>query len=240
MLLIGAKIQEYRKNAGLSQEEFAAKIGVTRQAVSKWELDKAYPDLDKLVGICDVFGIGVTEFIYGKVVSESEETVGGEALEMSMMSAKKARGKGAFMRLCVMFVLLGALFLFCAVTLITTLFHYPWKKEDGLIERARVERVYQQYTKADISFYDDVSRKVLKTVWIDVNGIREGDFIACYTDGEQQGIYYEYRTRTPVVLAVVTGGFFLLFLLCLIELFRLSKENGWYILSGETKEKERT
>lgn len=51
MLLIGAKIQEYRKNAGFSQEEFAAKIGVTRQAVSKWELDKAYPDLDKLVGM---------------------------------------------------------------------------------------------------------------------------------------------------------------------------------------------
>lgn len=37
MLLIGARIQEYRKKAGLSQEEFAEKVGVSRQAVSKWE-----------------------------------------------------------------------------------------------------------------------------------------------------------------------------------------------------------
>lgn len=37
MLLIGTRIQEYRKMAGLNQEEFAEKIGVSRQAVSKWE-----------------------------------------------------------------------------------------------------------------------------------------------------------------------------------------------------------
>ena len=43
MLLIGARIQEYRKKAGLSQEEFAEKIGVSRQAVSKWE-NSSYPD----------------------------------------------------------------------------------------------------------------------------------------------------------------------------------------------------
>lgn len=49
MLYIGSRIQEYRKKAELSQEEFADKIGVSRQAVSKWERDKAYPDLDRLV-----------------------------------------------------------------------------------------------------------------------------------------------------------------------------------------------
>lgn len=37
MLLIGSRIQEYRKKAGLNQEEFAEKMGVSRQAVSKWE-----------------------------------------------------------------------------------------------------------------------------------------------------------------------------------------------------------
>lgn len=237
MLLIGAKIQEYRKNAGFSQEEFAAKIGVTRQAVSKWELDKAYPDLDKLVDICDILQVSITELIYGKMISASEDNTDGEALEMDMMSAGKARGKGAFLRLCGMFVLLGGLFLFCAVMLATTLVHYPWKKDDGLIERARVERVYQQYTKADLCFYDDVSRKILKTVWIDVGGIREGDFIECYTDEKQQGIYYEYHTRTPIVLAVFTAGFLILFLLCLAELCRLANENQWHILVDEKKEK---
>ena len=52
MVQIGSRILEYRKKMNMSQEEFANKIGVSRQAESKWELDKAYPDLDKLVDIC--------------------------------------------------------------------------------------------------------------------------------------------------------------------------------------------
>ena len=66
MLLIGSRIQEYRKKAGLNQEEFAEKMGVSRQAVSKWERDKAYPDLDRLVCICEILDVQVGELIYGK------------------------------------------------------------------------------------------------------------------------------------------------------------------------------
>lgn len=66
MLLIGSRIQEYRKKAGLNQEEFAEKMGVSRQAVSKWERDKAYPDLDRFVCICEILDVQVGELIYGK------------------------------------------------------------------------------------------------------------------------------------------------------------------------------
>ncbi|MCM1056806.1 MAG: helix-turn-helix domain-containing protein [Firmicutes bacterium] len=224
MLLIGAKIQEYRKNAGLSQEEFAARIGVTRQAVSKWELDKAYPDLDKLVDICDIFQISITELLYGKTVSAAEEAEAAgeadsrEALEMRVLSAEKARKGGARLRLFVMLTALGALFLFCGVLLVTTLFHYSWKQDPGQLKQARVERVYQQYTKADICFYDDVSRRVMQTVWIDTDGIREGDYIEGYTDKGQRRLYYEYHGRTLIALAAVTGVLLILVLLCAAEL----------------------
>lgn len=237
MLLIGAKIQEYRKKAGLSQEEFAEKIGVTRQAVSKWETDRAYPDLDKLVTICDIFQINIEELIYGKIVPSLEEKPVGQMLEMKGVSVGKARGKSIYIRLWIMFALTGALLLFCGVLLVTTLLHYPRKKEDTLIEHMRVERVYQQYTKADISFFDDASRRVVKTVWLDLNGIREGDFLAGYTDEEQKGIYYEYRGRTMIVLAVVTLAFLVLLLICLAEFRRLVKENRWHILMDEVEEK---
>ena len=62
MLYIGSRIQEYRKKAELSQEEFADKIGVSRQAVSKWERDKAYPDLDRLVCICEILDVQMDEY----------------------------------------------------------------------------------------------------------------------------------------------------------------------------------
>lgn len=239
MLLIGAKIQEYRKNADLSQEEFAAMVGVTRQAVSKWELDKAYPDLDKLVDICQIFHISITDLIYGNS-SVSEESTGKEAIKMNLMSAGKARGRSVFIRLCCMAALLGGLFVFCGVVFAAALFHYPWKKDAELIERARVERVYQQYTKADLCFYDDASRKILKTVWLDIDGIREGDFVECYTDEKQRGIYVDYHIQTPIMLAVFTSVLLVLFWLCMTEICRFAKENKWHVLIDETKEKEQS
>lgn len=211
MLLIGAKMQEYRRKVGLSQEEFADKIGVTRQAVSKWETDKAYPDLDKLVAICDIFQVSIEELIYGKNVSSLDGKPAGQTPEMREMSARNARRTGVYIRLWVLFALTGALFLFCGVFFLTTLIHYPRKTDDALIERIRVERVYEQYTKADLSFFDDVSRRVVKTVWLDVNGIREGDFLLAYTDEEQLGLYYEYNGRTLIVLGAVVLVFLTLF-----------------------------
>ena len=73
MVQIGSRILEYRKKMNMSQEEFANKIGVSRQAVSKWELDKAYPDLDKLVDICGMFGLRLAELVNG--VEQDEEPV---------------------------------------------------------------------------------------------------------------------------------------------------------------------
>ncbi len=73
MVQIGIRILEYRKKMNMSQEEFANKIGVSRQAVSKWELDKAYPDLDKLVDICGMFGLSLDELVNG--VEQDKEPV---------------------------------------------------------------------------------------------------------------------------------------------------------------------
>ncbi|MCI2032574.1 MAG: helix-turn-helix domain-containing protein [Lactobacillus sp.] len=59
MLKIGALIRTERERVGLSQSELAAQLQVTRQTVSKWELDKSYPDVAMLVTLaqtlhCDV------------------------------------------------------------------------------------------------------------------------------------------------------------------------------------------
>ncbi len=48
------RIQYLRKAKGLSQEEFADKIGVSRQSVSKWESGQSFPDLEKII-IMSVF-----------------------------------------------------------------------------------------------------------------------------------------------------------------------------------------
>lgn len=258
MLLIGAKIQEYRKRQGLSQEEFAARVGVTRQAVSKWETDKAYPDLDKLVAICDILQIGITGLVYGEGALVWEQPAGpepngesagpepgqkgasaGREQEPEASSAGEARGAAASLRLWILLVLVGSLFLFGGALLVTVLAHHAWKQEDTLAERVRVERVYQQYTKADVSFFDDVSRRVVKTVWMDVNGIREGDSLICYTDGEQRGIYYGYRPLTLVVLGAVELVLLIILLICFAECRQFAGKNGGLIPEEKAKKRDR-
>ena len=56
-MTLGNRIQEIRIQAGLSQEAFGEKIGVTRQTVSKWELDQVYPEIEKIVLISKIFKV---------------------------------------------------------------------------------------------------------------------------------------------------------------------------------------
>lgn len=53
----GQKIYELRKSARITQEQFAEKLEVSRQAVSKWESDAAYPETDKIIKIAELFGV---------------------------------------------------------------------------------------------------------------------------------------------------------------------------------------
>ncbi len=56
---------QYRKKSGLSQEELASKIGVSRQAVSKWERAEASPDTDNLILLAKVYGVTLDELLTG-------------------------------------------------------------------------------------------------------------------------------------------------------------------------------
>lgn len=55
------KIMNLRKSKGWSQDEFAQRLDVTRQTVSKWELDKTVPDMNKLIEISKLFEISLDE-----------------------------------------------------------------------------------------------------------------------------------------------------------------------------------
>ena len=54
---LNEKIAYYRRAKRMSQEELAAQAGVSRQAVSKWELGEAAPDIGKLLALSKAFGV---------------------------------------------------------------------------------------------------------------------------------------------------------------------------------------
>lgn len=54
-MTFGDKLAKLRREQNYTQEQFADILGVSRQSVSKWESDLAYPETDKLVKICELF-----------------------------------------------------------------------------------------------------------------------------------------------------------------------------------------
>ena len=63
---IGNRIAKYRKANGLTQEALANLMGVSSQAVSKWETDASCPDISALPQLCRILGISTDELLTGK------------------------------------------------------------------------------------------------------------------------------------------------------------------------------
>ena len=64
--MLADRIYSLRRRSGLSQEQLAEKLGVSRQAVSKWEGGLATPELDKLLAMSECFGVSVDYLASGR------------------------------------------------------------------------------------------------------------------------------------------------------------------------------
>ncbi len=71
MNAVGGHIRKLRKKADMTQQTLAERLSVTRQAVSQWENGNTQPDLDTLAAIAGVFGVDMTEVIYGEKRKET-------------------------------------------------------------------------------------------------------------------------------------------------------------------------
>jgi len=84
---IGTRIHELRKERGLSQEQLAEKVGVSRQTISKWELGETSPDIKQAKLLSQIFGVSLDELtdndtkepLYQKV--SNTEKLAGSALK---------------------------------------------------------------------------------------------------------------------------------------------------------------
>ncbi len=70
------RIQYLRKTKGISQEELADRVGVSRQAVSKWESEQSTPDVDKIIIMSNFFGVTTDYLLKGIEPVESKEQMG--------------------------------------------------------------------------------------------------------------------------------------------------------------------
>lgn len=87
---LGNNISERRKAKGMTQEELAVNLGVSPQAVSKWENDLSCPDISLLPSIASIFGISVDELLDVAPAAEKTPAEPEETYEEPVFTGKKA------------------------------------------------------------------------------------------------------------------------------------------------------
>lgn len=78
-LAMAQRLVDRRKAAGLSQEALAAQLGVSRQAVSKWERSESSPDTDNLIALAALYGVSLDELLYGEAADDADDPEDGDA-----------------------------------------------------------------------------------------------------------------------------------------------------------------
>ena len=108
-MTFGENLQFLRKRSGLTQEALAERMDVSRQSVSKWESNTAYPEMDAILRLCDLFGVDMDTLLRGDVSRRFGEDAAGYDKHMNAFSRAIAGGVGLILLgvTVLMFLLIG-------------------------------------------------------------------------------------------------------------------------------------
>ena len=92
----GENVGFYRRQLGITQEELAERLFVSRQTVSRWETDSTFPDVETIIMLCDLFGCDMDILVRGnaqdsKDASEKKKNDGVDVIKEMKEQLKKKR-----------------------------------------------------------------------------------------------------------------------------------------------------
>ena len=111
LMTIGERLTELRKSRGLSQEELAEKLTLTRQTISKWELGQSSPDIEYVIELCDFFGISADYLLKGEEPPAKAPAAENETPPVLVFQPGEDEKKGLpfiFTRIGLLLMILGA------------------------------------------------------------------------------------------------------------------------------------
>ncbi len=239
--MIGEQLSKLRMKHNMTQEEFAERMDVSRQAVSKWELNKTIPDVNKILKMSELFQVSVDYLLKGTEVfptveshdensasfSQKENLMAEDDItnssgigdieeanieepdtETKMKPERTKAGlKISLLLICILLAGITAVVVKCMACQV-------WDKSDNKKTLVRVDEIYKQYSLADVSGYGENGEVIEKAVLLDTKGVRNGDYIYCYTNSDTGKILVNYDTGTLIV--IMTIGFILIIILILL------------------------
>ena len=133
---IGQFIAELRKDKGLTQEDLANKLNITKNAVSKWERGLSMMDVSLLKPVCEILGISIIELLNGEKIKDddinnkTEDTIK-NTIEYSNKKIKNSRIKNIIATLIVIIILCIGVFFGYKLVLLNK---YTLKKPDNVLD----------------------------------------------------------------------------------------------------------
>ena len=106
------KLIVLRKNKGLTQDDFAKAVGVSRQAVSRWELGSTQPDAPNLLKLSDLFGVSIDWLL--REGDMAEETQQAQTV-FQVQEERNCKGRKGFLVASIAFVMAAFAFLIAAI-----------------------------------------------------------------------------------------------------------------------------
>ena len=92
-MTFGLKLQLLRKQKGISQEQLASKLSVSRQAISKWELDNSLPDTENVIMLSELFDVSTDYLLKDHVENTKENLISASSIKENLapVSSKKEK-----------------------------------------------------------------------------------------------------------------------------------------------------
>lgn len=219
--LMGERLLKLRNQSGLTQEELAERLDVSRQSISKWELNKTLPDVDKLIQLSEMYQVTIDYLVTGREgkefceeeIKEEDKTIDEEEKNIDIhRDSAENNARRTILFVCMLlsgFLSLGVM-IFAGRLLMNNTINRKNKKQDVVC----VDKIYEQYTKAEISG-SDFDKEM---VWLDIPGVREGDFVFSYLDKENPASFtFDYYAKTLIIPAISGIVFLIFFIVFLME-----------------------
>ena len=120
-MAFGDRLQDVRKRSGLTQEEFAEQLQVSRQSVSRWESNRGYPEMEKIIFICNRYGATMDELFAEEVPAPGEPPQETPRLSTRTLSSELASlyanlspyNKSIGIMLLTVIMMLGPAYVYC-------------------------------------------------------------------------------------------------------------------------------
>ncbi|WP_019892596.1 helix-turn-helix domain-containing protein [Allobaculum stercoricanis] len=135
---ISERIHHLRKSKGISQEELADQVGVSRQAVSKWESGQSTPDIEKIMMMSDLFAVTTDYILKGKepIHTSNQKTIYSLYLGFAVIFATIAGiwsfTANRFRTIECVFIMVAGAVLGCAVSLVIQVMANLFRKNNEL------------------------------------------------------------------------------------------------------------